>query len=191
MRLFVALDVPEIVREAIGAIAAKLRPTCSDARWVRIEGIHVTLKFIGEVSPELSGQIETALATAPFPRPIPIKFRGLSYFPNDRRPRVLWAGVEAGPELPALASAVEKALEPLGIAQEARTFSPHLTLARFDPRRRTGSLEALQAAIAKVGPLDFGDAIVREFHLYLSILKQGGAEYTRVATFCSKESDPK
>ncbi len=109
-----------------------------------------------------------------------IFFRGLGFFPNERHARVLWAGIEAGPELRALAEAVETSLEPLGIAREQREFSPHLTLARFESPNK---LAGLRAAIAAAGPLEFGQTIVNEFHLYQSVLKRGGAEYTRLATF--------
>jgi 2'-5' RNA ligase len=107
-------------------------------------------------------------------------FRGLGFFPNERRPRVLWAGIEAGSELAALAAAVETALEPPGIPREQRTFAPHLTLARFDTPR---VLEALRDAVMKAGRLKFGVTTAEEFHLYQSVLKPGGAEYTRLSTF--------
>jgi 2'-5' RNA ligase len=184
MRLFVAIDVPEDVRASLAGVVAKLRPTCRSVRWVRIEGIHVTLKFIGEIAPEKVGNIRAALSAVAERPPIPIVFRGLGYFPNERRPRVLWAGVEAGPELARLASEVDTALHPLGVAREDREYSPHLTLARFKEPR---GLEALRTAIAKAGPLEFGATTAREFHLYQSVLKPGGAEYTRVATFSFSE----
>lgn len=184
MRLFVAMDIPEDVRSNLGALAAKLRLAFRNARWARVEGLHVTLKFIGETPPEKAAKIEAALASVPSRAPISLNFRGLGLFPNERRPRVLWAGVEAGSDLAALAAAVDAALHPLGIAREERTFSPHLTLARFDAPR---GLDALHAAIEKVGPLEFGGTIAKEFHLYQSILKPGGAEYTRLATFSFTE----
>ena len=87
MRLFVAMDIPEDARSAIGALAAKLRLACRNARWVRIEGLHVTLKFIGETSPEKAADIKTALSSIPSRAPIPMNFRGLGFFPNERRPR--------------------------------------------------------------------------------------------------------
>jgi len=180
MRLFVAIDIPEDVRSAISALASKLRLTCRNARWVRIEGLHVTLKFIDETSPEKAAEIKTALASIPSRAAIHMNFRGLGFFPNERRPRVLWAGIEAGPDLAALAAAVETALGALGIPREERAFSPHLTLARFDTPR---GLDALHAAIEKAGLLEFGVATAKEFHLYQSVLKPGGAEYTRLATF--------
>jgi 2'-5' RNA ligase len=132
MRLFVALDIPYDVRAAIGALAIKLRGVCRDARWVRIEGAHITLKFIGEVATERAEDIKKSLANAHVATPIKMSFRGLGFFPNERRPRVLWAGIEAGADLSALAAVVETTLEPLGITREKRPFSPHLTLARFD-----------------------------------------------------------
>jgi 2'-5' RNA ligase len=188
MRAFVALDIPESVRASLAALVAKLRAVCATGRWVRIEGLHVTLKFIGEISPEKAGAIMTALAILPSGDPIPINFRGLGFFPNVRRPRVLWAGIEADSELAALAAAVEAALDPLGIAREERAFSPHLTLARFDTPR---GLDALHAAVEKAGLLEFGSTIAKDFHLYQSVLKPGGAEYTRLATFSFAERKPK
>ncbi len=190
VRVFVALDIPEEVRAAIGALIEKLRPTCRIARWVRIEGIHVTLKFIGEVPPEKIEPIKAALSQIHVPnfpaKAIDLKFHGVGFFPNERRPRVVWAGIEAGAELGALAAAIEMSLEPLGIAKEQRNFSPHLTLARFDTARHKPSgsaFDRLHEAISKAGPLEFGSSTASEFHLYQSTLKRGGAEYTRLATF--------
>jgi 2'-5' RNA ligase len=180
VRLFVAIDIPEEVRAAIAGLVAKLRVASGSARWVRLEGAHITLKFIGHVAAEKEENIKAALANVSFTAPIKMSFHDLGFFPNQRRPRVLWVGIAAGPELAALAAAAEAVLVPLGIAREQRAFSPHLTLARFDSPR---GLDALNAAIAEAGPLEFGGAIVEEFHLYQSVLKRGGAEYTRLATY--------
>jgi RNA 2',3'-cyclic 3'-phosphodiesterase len=180
VRLFVALDIPEDVRAAIGALIAKLRDVCRSARWVRIEGAHITLKFIGEVPAEKAADIKAALAAVPFHNPIYMSFCGLGFFPDARRPRVLWAGIEANADLGALAAAAESALEPLGIARERRAFSPHLTLARFESPR---GIYGLNASIAETGSIEFGRTIANEFHLYESVLKRSGAEYTRLATY--------
>lgn len=180
MRLFVAIDIPDEVRAEVSELISKLRPACPKARWARIEGVHVTLKFIGETPDASFAQIKAALALV-VPRPsIAIRFRGVGFFPNARRPRVFWAGVEAGPELAALAGAVEDVLHPLGVPRETRTFSPHLTLARFDPPR---PVEELLKSIEKLGPFDFGSATADEFYVYQSMLKRGGSEYTRLANF--------
>jgi RNA 2',3'-cyclic 3'-phosphodiesterase len=180
MRLFVALDIPDCVRSSLAALSTKLRDACQDARWPRIEGLHVTLKFIGETPAEKTEIIKAALAAVPVRAPITINFRDLGFFPNARRPRVLWAGIESSPELAELAAAVDTALHPLGIPREERAFTPHLTLARFSTPR---GLDSLHAAIEKAGPVDFGSITAKEFHLYQSVLKPGGAEYTRLATF--------
>jgi RNA 2',3'-cyclic 3'-phosphodiesterase len=167
VRIFVALDIPEEVRAALDALITRLRPVSRAVRWTRIEGVHLTLKFIGEVQPEKVEAIEASLAQIRVPHPVEMKFRGV---------------VEVGAELGALASAVETSLQPLGIARERRAFSPHLTLARF--KSTDGSaLNRLHEAISAAGPLEFGAGIAKDFHLYQSILKPGGAEYTRLATF--------
>jgi RNA 2',3'-cyclic 3'-phosphodiesterase len=186
LRLFVALDIPEDVRRKIDTLVVRLRDLCRNGRWVRVGGVHITLKFIGEISVEKAEEVKTALATVPFPAPITMLFRGLGFFPNDRRPRVLWAGIEARRELGALAAGVETSLEPLGIAREQRAFSPHLTLARFDS---PSGLKELQAATAAAGPLEFGSAVAKDFHLYQSILKRGGAEYTRLSSYDFAEDE--
>jgi 2'-5' RNA ligase len=184
VRLFVALDIPEEVRAAISEQAARLRGIAREARWARVEGLHVTLKFIGEMPEDPLAAIQSALQSVPFPAPIAMTFRGLGFFPNERRPRVLWVGIEAGPELPTLASAIDVALVPLGVMPEKRAFSPHLTLARFDePRPEPKLREAVEA----LGPAGFGAATAHEFHLYRSVLKRGGAEYTRLMTFPCRE----
>ena len=180
MRLFVALDVPDRVRASLAAVVARLRPICADARWVRIEGVHVTLKFIGETPADKVESIKGALAEVRMGAPVAMQFRGTGFFPNARRPRVLWAGIESGPELAALAEAVESTLAAIGIAREERAYSPHLTLARLGSPK---SFDALRVAIEQAGPLEFGVTTARNFHLYQSVLKSGGAEYTRLATF--------
>lgn len=180
MRLFVAIAIPDEVRAAISNLVSKLRPSCPKARWVRVEGLHITLKFIGETPDAKVSECKSALATVPPHPPIEIHCRGVGFFPNARRPGVFWARVEAGPELARLAASVEDALRSLGIARETRAFSPHLTLARFDPPR---PVDALHAAAEECGPLEFGSIAASEFHLYQSVLKQGGAEYTQLATF--------
>ena len=185
MRLFVALDIPENVRTAIEKFVAPLRALHREARWVHIGNTHVTLKFIGEVDPGKLAEIEAALATIRPGSPIEIQFRGVGFFPDERRPRVFWTGIAAGDELRQLAANVDAVLEPLGIAKDHRAFSPHLTLARFESPR---GLDRLGEAIAAARPLEFGKVVERQFHLYQSVLKRGGAEYTRLATF-SLEGD--
>jgi len=180
VRLFVALDVPDKVRSAIAECTERLKNLCPDAHWVRLEGAHITLKFIGEVPPEKLERIRHALASLPAFPPIHVRFAGLGFFPNARRPRVFWAGVHGDPQLTGLATAIEKKLEPLGIPAEKREFHPHFTLARFESPRGT---EALCAAAQRWESLEFGSETFHEFYLYQSVLKRSGAEYTRLVTY--------
>lgn len=180
MRLFVALEVPQSVRGALASLMAKLRPLAPAARWVRPENIHVTLKFIGAAPPAQLRPICDALAEVHLSAPLRISFPGLGFFPDDRRPRVFWAGIHADNGLAALAASIEGALEPLGIARESRDFKPHLTLARFPEPHPAPKLAE---AVASLRDVEFGDSVSAEFHLFESRLKPGGAEYARLATF--------
>lgn len=189
MRLFVAIAIPDDVRSALGELVTRLRGACRDARWARLAGLHVTLKFIGDTPPEDVAPLISALRTIPPRAPVALRFVELGFFPNVRHPKILWARVEAGPELAALAAVIENALHAPGDPQhESRKFTPHLTLARF---RESPAPEALLKAVETAGPLKFGGATVTEFHLYQSVLKPGGAEYTRLATFSLSGSSSK
>jgi 2'-5' RNA ligase len=180
VRVFVALDVPESVRASLAELTSRLARVCPSARWVRFEGVHITLKFIGEVPPEKLEQIRHALDELPNFGPITVRFAGLGFFPGARRPRVFWAGVEADPKLAELTAAIEMKLSPLGIAPEKRTFHPHLTLARFESPQGT---QVLREAVEALGAAEFGKETFREFHVYQSVLKRSGAEYTRLVTY--------
>ena len=183
MRVFVAMDVPEEVKGKIREFVAKMERECQGARgarWARVEGMHVTLKFIGEVSAEKVEEIKKELAGVRSAAAVEMNFRGVGFFPNAKHPRVFWAGIEATPNLAELAAEIEKRLERLGIPREGRAFRPHLTLARFKSEE---GLAKLREAIEKAGAMEFGGVRCGEFHLYESKLHRGGAVYTRLATF--------
>jgi RNA 2',3'-cyclic 3'-phosphodiesterase len=184
MRLFVAFDLPDEVRSALGELIAQLKPLCRAARWARPEGMHVTLKFIGHaIADGDTGKLEAvraALATVRSSEPVAVCYRGVGFFPDARRPRVMWCGVEASANLAQLASDIERALEPLGIPRETRAFVPHLTLARF--KSPEGS-DALARSAAEWASRDFGSASETKFHLFESLLKPGGAEYRKIESY--------
>lgn len=180
VRLFVAIDLREEIREAIRDLIARLQPLARDARWVRPEGMHITLKFIGYVAEDRLDPIRAALAQVRSPEPVDLRFRGVGFFPNERRPRVIWCGIEASPNLVPLAKDIENALAPLGIAPESRDFVPHLTLARFNTPTK---MPKLAGAAAEMQNQEFGSARETEFHLFESILRPSGAEYRRLATY--------
>jgi RNA 2',3'-cyclic 3'-phosphodiesterase len=180
MRLFVALDLPDAVCRALGELIAQLKPKSRTARWVRPESMHVTLKFLGNVDAQKLDSIRTALSTIHSTQPVEVHFRGIGFFPSERRPRAIWSGIEATPNLFKLAGATEQALKPLGFARESRPFVPHLTLARLNSSQ---GVENLVAAADAMKSYDFGSAQETEFHLFESVLKRSGAEYKKLATF--------
>ena len=158
----------------------QLHAISREPRWVRPGNLHVTLKFLGEVAETRSDAIRAALGEVRAETPVALKFHGLGFFPNEKYPRVFWAGIEASPNLNTLAGDIEGAMEKLGIPKEQRPFSPHLTLARFERPRFS---EKLRGAIAENAAQEFGMLRTNEFHLIQSKLKSSGAEYTTLASF--------
>jgi 2'-5' RNA ligase len=184
MRLFVALEIPGDVRTGVAALIARLKPLCRAARWARPEGMHVTLKFIGheiaDADAEKLAAARAALATVKSGEPVDIQYRGIGFFPDARRPRVVWCGVHASANLARLAAGIESALAPLGIPAEARAFVPHVTLARFKTPEGIGMLAR---EIEEYADTEFGGARETQFHLFESQLKPGGAEYRKIESF--------
>src|ERR1700730_1559111 len=129
MRLFVALDIDDNIRGRITTFLDGVSGFAPDARWVRPESLHVTLKFIGEKSEDEVEKIKRALKTIEG-RAIEISIRGYGLFPTARAPRVFWIGIEAGPNLSSLAAIVDDMLAKLDIPKEAHAFNAHLTVAR-------------------------------------------------------------
>jgi 2'-5' RNA ligase len=192
MRLFVALDLDTAVRDRIGLFVEGVREFAPDARWVRAESLHVTLKFIGEKSPESAEQIKKALSSIQADS-LSIVLEGYGFFPTPKSARVFWVGMQAGPQLAALAVAVDNALIPLNIPREEHAYSPHLTLARGGggsdaPHRQKGdrpnrNFQRLQEKLAALPPPEFGTMTAQEFYLFESQLGRGGSRYTKIAAF--------
>ena len=180
MRLFIAIEVPSDVRDALAAVVKELQKTAPKAKWVRPENLHVTLKFLGSTAEEKRNHIEDTLRAIRSPQPVSLKFRGLGFFPNQKRPRVLWAGMESSANLRALAEDIDRSMHGLGFPLEERRFTPHLTLARFDPG---GLPPNLASAVKQHTSRGFGWHTAREFHLIESRLKPTGAEYTTLQSF--------
>lgn len=192
MRLFVALDIDDPIRERIARFVEGVRNFAPDARWAKEESLHVTLKFIGEQAESSVDRIKEALA-ATAGRSTQVVFRGYGFFPTPNSARVFWIGMEAGPELAALAAEVDAKLTPLGIAKEERNFTPHLTLARSSrasgaPGRRKEDgprriFHRLQEKLSALPAPDFGSMTAHEFFLYQSRLSPKGSTYTKLARF--------
>lgn len=192
MRLFIALDIDDCIRERISRFVEGVRNFSPDARWVKEESLHVTLKFIGEQADEKVEAIQQSLGGISAGAP-EIHFRGYGFFPNPKSARVFWVGMKAGPELAALAAAIDDRMPALGISKEERAFSPHLTLARISggsgsPRWRKGdgpnrTFQHLQEKLSALPEPEFGSMTAREFFLYQSQLSPKGSKYTKLARF--------
>jgi RNA 2',3'-cyclic 3'-phosphodiesterase len=192
MRLFVALDIDEDIRARIARFLDGVRGFAPDARWVRPESLHITLKFIGEKSEAETGRIQRSLETIVADR-LELNCRGYGFFPSARAPRVFWIGIEGVPTLTSLAATVDETLAQLDIPKEDHAFNAHLTLARGaggsgslhrrrgdDPNR---SFQRLQEKLAALPAPEFGTMTAREFFLYQSRLAPGGSQYTKLAAF--------
>lgn len=180
MRLFIAITPPEDVRERLAQVMGELKPLSRAPRWVRSEGLHLTLKFLGKVDQLQLPQVMAALNDARASKALDLRFRGVGSFPKHDRPRVIWAGIEDSGALSALAEALATRFEPLGFRREEREFSPHITLARINSRER---LDNLVRAAAGFASYDFGTMQASEFELFQSVLNPSGAQYASLGTF--------
>jgi 2'-5' RNA ligase len=192
MRLFLALDLPDSIRARIARFLDGVRPFAPDARWMHPDSLHITLKFIGEYPDTALEQLKHSLSTISAPPP-QIHFRGYGFFPTPKSARVFWIGMDAGPELSALAATVDATTAALGIPKEDRPYSPHLTLARGSsgsgsPRQHkqdspNRTFQHLQEKLAALPQPEFGTMTPREFFLYQSRLSPKGSTYTKLAAF--------
>jgi 2'-5' RNA ligase len=179
MRLFTAIDLPPAVITNLEHLLDHLRPAAR-IHWTQPANLHITTRFIGEWPDARLAELQTALDSLRSRPPIDIAVRRLGFFPNERSPRVFWAGVEASTELPALASAIDRALASLGLPPEGRPYSPHLTLARI---KEPVPLAKLREKIAALPSLDFGAFTAARFHLYQSRLTRDGSVYTKLTEY--------
>jgi 2'-5' RNA ligase len=180
MRLFVALELPAAVRDALAKNTAPMKAELPGTRWATPESMHVTLKFLGQTDPLKLEFVRAALAKIGSSQPISLKFRGIGFFPDEKHPRVMWCGIESSPNLFDLSSGIEHSLASLAFEPETRTFTPHVTLARLNSAR---NIEKLVRAAAPLKSYDFGAARESEFHLFESVPKPSGSEYIKLATF--------
>jgi 2'-5' RNA ligase len=170
--------LPPEVSDNLERVLAQLRPT-APIQWSPVSNLHITTKFIGEWPEDRLSELKTALgALRPRP-PITVHIRQVGFFPNPHSPRVFWCGI-AAPGLVELAADTDAATAALGIAREARAFSPHLTLAKI---KEKPNLQPLREAIAALPSLDFGQYEAASFFLYQSTLRRTGSVYTKLAEF--------
>ncbi len=176
IRAFVGVRIDPQMAQKISEVQSQLKRHLSGVRWVGTGNLHFTLKFLGPVEEEKIRLVADALERALrlFPR-FPILARGIGVFPDIRKPRVLWVGLE-GSSLASLAMGVETALEAIGFARETRGFKPHLTIGRW--RSFNGRPELLRNELDNWQGYNFGQSWVEEVVFFQSILKAEGAIYS-------------
>ena len=176
MRIFLAVDISDELREELALIQKKLSDKLSNTKWVIPENLHITLKFIGEVEPEEAENVAMHLEQPIKKTPsFYIELGELGVFPNIKRPRVFWAGLKKGRrELIHLNGLVEKKLFSAGSEKSSKPFSPHITMARF---RHPPSSKEVENAMEYASLIKNKGHLVQGISIYESILKPKGPEY--------------
>ena len=181
MRLFAAITIPARERKRLFKASNPLREAGLPVRWVDVDALHLTLKFLGEVPKDRVDKVRASLAAvAAKSKPFEVKLGGFGAFPSLRKPRVIWAGAYASPELRCLKHDLEWEFAALGYAREARAFHPHMTLGRARPEAAAGDFRDLEAMVE---PLKYqGTLAVNSVVLLRSHLAPGGATYEVIDT---------
>ncbi len=175
LRCFVAIDIPEDVTAEIAGLQRSLKQYGARISWARPEGIHLTLKFLGDVESGLIPDVISALnAAVSSSKTFTVSAEGVGCFPNSRRPRVMWIGLDGGDSLRAVQGAVDSAMKPLGFDREKRKFNPHLTLGRVK------SPQGIEDVVHRMEELGFPkrEFPASEIRLMQSDLQPAGAVYT-------------
>lgn len=180
MRVFLAVDLDSELQGRLAELERELRPLARRARWVRPEGLHLTLRFFGEVSAEgvesLAASLSEAFAGLPA---FALDFRGCGVFPDRGDPRVLWVGIpKPNAALFELQSRAEAVARALGFAPERRRFEPHLTVARF-----RGPETGVDSILSSCRDRDFGRTEIEEAVLFESRLSPAGSSYERLRVY--------
>jgi 2'-5' RNA ligase len=179
MRTFIAIDLSDENKTTVAKLQDELKKTQADVKWVEPENIHLTLKFLGEVTDEYVGKVKDALdRVAAGLKPFELSLSGIGAFPKLDYPRVIWAGVEKGKEeTEGIAKKVEDELEKIGFAREERPFAAHLTIGRV---RSGKNKEALKVKLSELNRPDKpgNPQPVSQLILYQSKLSPKGPTYT-------------
>ncbi len=191
IRTFIAVDLPSSVLDALGQISAQLQSKLPDTavRWVNVEKMHLTLKFLGDVSLENVGMVERILKSEAAKRPVmEIGIGRIGAFPKMRHPRVIWIGVEAPSELFDLRRGIEDGVARLGYNYDKYEFTPHLTLGRISRKASATDVRNVGNVLHDYHVGFLGVARIDAVHLYRSDLHPDGATYTRL--FSANLTDP-
>jgi 2'-5' RNA ligase len=180
MRVFIAIPLPQECLQALERAQKGLQSRRAEVRWASVSSIHLTLKFLGEVAPDLLPQLALSLrAAVTRARSFNLSLSELGSFPNSQNPRILWCGVGGDRDnLLHLQNIVETTCGSFGFPAEERPYSPHLTLGRVKGRK---NLRSLMDCIGTVRDLECSFR-ADHFNIYKSVLKPQGAVYTVLDT---------
>jgi 2'-5' RNA ligase len=179
VRTFIAIDLETGLKTALEGLIRALKTTRADVRWARTTGLHLTLKFLGEIDEEKSAVVKRVIEeVAGRHASFPLRLEGTGAFPGEHNPRVLWAGFAADPGLLAFQDELERELEREGFPREERAFHPHLTLGRV---KGPGRIREAMLELEKHRRENLGEMTVRRVALFESRLRPDGPEYRVLA----------
>jgi len=185
VRVFIAIELPSHVREELSQVANRLRARCSGGqlKWVAVNSIHLTLKFLGEVPVSRLGAVRDATAASSAGvGGLSLELGSLGAFPGSSRPRVVWVGLEGDvPKLVSLVERLDRGLQAIGFERESRPFSPHLTLARVRPDASLQTQTEIGSAVTRVRPPERLRFTATEVSLMQSQLRPEGPLHTCLA----------
>lgn len=176
IRSFISLEFSEKIKQAVCQLQERLITSGGDVKWVKMAGLHLTLKFLGQIPvtklPAITGALEPIVARS---CPLRVKIRGVGVFPDMKTPRIIWLGVEGGEPLKRLQADVEAAINGLSFEPETRSFKPHLTIGRVRSGKRR---QMLIQSLGKEAAWEAGDYEFPELFIMKSDLQPSGAVYT-------------
>ncbi len=181
IRTFISINIDEALKKEINNLITDLKRHSFDVKWVPVENLHITLKFLGHISEETVERVKDSLYNiAPLFRPFRLRFNGMGFFPDMKRPRVIWIDISDKDNLKSLNKEIEERLTMIGLKKEDREFSPHLTIGRV---RSLKDREKLIGLIENIKDREFGIIDVDRVFLMKSELRPGGAQYSVIAEF--------
>jgi RNA 2',3'-cyclic 3'-phosphodiesterase len=182
LRAFIAVELPLEIRQTVCAATSNLQKGIGSlVRWVPMENMHLTLKFLGDISPSNMNMLCQMLhAETDLFNCFELRLKGLGSFPSLKRPRVIYIGIQAPAALETLQRGIESASRRIGYQSEERGFSPHLTIGRVRQNVTATEQQTIRHALEETEIDSLGSARVDSVHLYKSDLKPTGSVYTRL-----------